>query len=70
MATLSEQVDMNMWSMTRPQQQLVKLKNSWMVKLERSNYFTWKAQIRTHLRGINLLSFVEQVVNKEDALQV
>lgn len=49
-------------SSTRPA--LIKIKHLSTVHLDRSNYFTWKAQILAHLQGYELLRFVEEAVTE------
>lgn len=39
-----------------------------MVKLDRSNYFAWEAQMITHLRGNGLLRFIETDIDTEDVV--
>lgn len=49
---------------------LVKLKNLYTVKLDRTNYFSWKAQMMTHLRGNGPLRFIESEVKEDNTLVV
>lgn len=41
---------------------LIKIKHLSTVRLDRTNYFTWKAQTLAHLRGHELLEFIESPV--------
>lgn len=41
-----------------------------MVKLDRINYFAWKAQVTTHLCSNNLLRFIEIEVNDNDEMMM
>lgn len=52
------------------QRSLVKLKNLYIEKLDRTNYFAWKAEVMTHLRGNGLLRFIEVEVGDDDMLVV
>lgn len=46
------------------------MKNMNTIKLDQMNYFVYKAQILTYLRGINLLSFIEKKVDENDPFLV
>lgn len=52
------------------QRSLVKLKNLYTVKLDRTSYFTWKAQVMMHLQGNGLLRFIEVEAGEDDVLAV
>lgn len=41
-----------------------------MVKLDRTNYFAWKAQVLTHLRGNELLRFIETAISDDDTVAI
>lgn len=45
---------------------LIKIKHLSMVRLDRSNYFTWKARTLAHLRGYELLLFIEKPITTAD----
>lgn len=47
---------------------LVKLKNLYTMKLDRTNFFAWKAQVLTHMRRINLLPYIEEKLNYNGTL--
>lgn len=49
---------------------LTKIKVAATVKLDNSNFFSWKAQTVANLRGHDLLTFIEQPVDKENAVAV
>lgn len=52
------------------QASLIKIKVAAMVKLDRSNFFSWKAQVIAHLRGYGLLDFFSSPVDLTNLLQV
>lgn len=53
------------------QRSLVKLKKYlYMVKLDRSNFFAWKVQVVTHLRGNGWLRFIKTDIDEDGDLAV
>lgn len=49
---------------------VVKIKTAAAIKLDESNFFSWKTQVLANLRGYELLHYVEAPVDKSDPAAV
>lgn len=54
----------------RSSQSIVKIKIAATIKLDESNFFSWKAHMLANLRGYELLDFIDAPVDKSDPLAV